>query len=224
MDFGSFAAGRQNEWNTEEGNAMKRIVAGALLLGALLALPVAFGAAQDAPAAERVGDSEFVFVQEEADNMWVEPAKTRHSAPPAAEWAGETQTDWTDDMGQEALTEGETSPGAFWNLAVEAYTAQAEIAQEVCTSRYFCANAQGELYVDVAFTGLADGASATVLLCDRDGSPLRIAYQTAACADGGLYTGRIRFYDLDPNGFYAFRFGKTPDTMPAQVRARISHD
>ena len=224
MDFGSFAAGRQSEWNTEEGNAMKRIVAGALLLGALLALPVAFGAAQDAPAAERVGDSEFVFVQEEADNMGVEPEKTRHSAPPAAEWAGETQTDWTDDMGQEALTEGETSPGAFWNLAVEAYTAQAEIAQEVCTSRYFCANAQGELYVDVAFTGLADGASATVLLCDRDGSPPPVAYQTAACADSDLYTGRIRFYDLDPNGFYAFRFGKTPDTMPAQVRARISHD
>ena len=63
---------------------MKRIVAGTLLLGALLALPVAFGAAQDAPAAERVGDSEFVFVQEEADNMGVEPEKTRHSAPPAA--------------------------------------------------------------------------------------------------------------------------------------------
>lgn len=221
-------------------NTMKRIVTSLLLLTLLLAMAIVPGYAQATPAAEWVGESQLVHAQD-ADDLLAEPIKSTRSVQgePAAEWVGESQlafAETPDDILTEPVTRGSNPPDAFWNLTADDYTAHAaSIIHEIYTNYYFCPNADGEIYADASFTwlDLEDGASmyrsVTILLYEYDGSiledPELVSHQTEGYTDenGRLSTGRIRFFNLDPNKFYYFEFRKTPDTMPAELWAHISH-
>ncbi|MGI5883400.1 MAG: hypothetical protein ACOX83_00375 [Candidatus Spyradocola sp.] len=222
---------------------MKRIVTRLLLLTLLLAMAVVPGYAQTAmPAAEWVGESQLDFDVQDADDLLAEPVKAPRSAQgePAAEWVGESQMPFAEtpeDSRTELVTKGSHPPNAFWNLGADAYTAHAgSMTQEVHTDSYFCPNADGEIYVSASFgwldleEGASTNRSVTILLCEYGGSiwedPELVSHQTEGYADenGRLSTGRIRFYNLDPNAFYSFAFRKTPDPMPAELWADISHD
>lgn len=211
---------------------MKRIVTRLLLLTLLLAIAVVPGYAQTAmPAAEWVGESQLDFDVQDADDLLVEPVKAPRSAQgePAAEWVGESQMPFAEtpeDSRTELVTKGS-----------HPYTAHAgSMTQEVYTDSYFCPNVDGEIYVSASFRwldleeGASTNRSVTILLCEYGGSiwedPELVSHQTEGYADenGRLSTGRIRFYNLDPNAFYSFAFRKAPDAMPAELWVDISHD
>jgi hypothetical protein len=115
------------------------------------------------------------------------------------------------------LRRGTSPPSSYWNL-VNDYNGSASWDTNIYTNYYFSPNSSGELFVDFS------------LDYGYDPNPDRqfqiVLYKTTSSSSLTTYTrvvdeqyesGSVRFYNLDVNTFYYFKFSKTYDGVYADL-------
>lgn len=128
------------------------------------------------------------------------------------QFTGQVDTNYT-----EVLIQGTSKPTSYWNL-VNDYNGEADWSSSIYTNYYFSPNEDGEIYVnfslDYGFAPNPDRGFYIVLYKITSSSALT-TYERIV--DEQYESGAVKFYNLDPNTFYYFKFVKTNDGDTAHL-------